>query len=151
MPDLPLILAAPLMAAMIWTDLTRMKIPNLLVLAVLVLGAGCAAFGLMPDLGLRVMAGLGVLVVGIGLFAMGVMGGGDAKMLAALVPLLPPDAWGGFAMLLSLTMLGGAALVFAARRVAGGPEAGWVSLRESRRYPLGLSIGAAALILPLLI
>ena len=90
MDDLPLILAAPLMAAMIWTDLRHMRIPNTLVAAVALLGLGCALAGLMPDLAPRLIAGGAVFLAGLALFAMGVMGGGDVKMLAVLVPLVPP-------------------------------------------------------------
>ena len=149
MDDLPLILAAPLMAAMIWTDLRHMRIPNTLVAAVALLGLGCALAGLMPDLAPRLIAGGAVFLAGLALFAMGVMGGGDVKMLAVLVPLVPPAALPGFAMLLSVTMLAGALLLMGVRRVAGGPESQWESLRARGRYPLGLSIAAAAMILPL--
>ncbi|WP_432254944.1 A24 family peptidase [Limimaricola sp. AA108-03] len=151
MQDLPLILAAPLMAAMIWTDLRHMRIPNMLVGAVALLGIGCAILGLMPDLGMRLIAGGAVFVAGLGLFAIGTMGGGDVKMLAVLVPLIPPEALPSFAVLLSATMLAGVLLLTGARRVAGGPESAWVSLRATGRYPLGLSIATAAMILPLAI
>lgn len=151
MQDLPLILAAPLMAAMIWTDLRYMRIPNALVGAVALLGIGCAIFGLIPDLGIRLTAGGAVFVAGLGLFAIGTMGGGDVKMLAVLVPLVPPEMLPSFAVLLSTTTLAAMMLLTGARRVAGGPDSAWVSLRASGRYPLGLSIAAAAMILPLAI
>ncbi|MGR3465566.1 A24 family peptidase [Limimaricola sp.] len=149
MPALPLILAAPLMAMMIWTDLRHMRIPNRLVGAVALLGLGCAAFGLLPDLLPRLVAGGAVFVIGLGLFAIGAMGGGDVKMLAVLVPLVPPEALPAFGVLLSVTMLAGVLLLTGVRRVAGGPESSWVSLQARGRYPLGLSIAAAAMILPL--
>lgn len=149
MQDLPLILAAPLMAAMIFTDLRYMRIPNALVAAVALVGLGCALFGLLPDLMPRLIAGVVVFAAGLGLFATGAMGGGDVKMLAVLVPLVPPEALPAFAVLLSLTMLAGVLLLTGVRRVAGGPTSGWVSLRDRKRYPLGVSIAAAAMILPL--
>ncbi|MGX9854221.1 A24 family peptidase [Limimaricola variabilis] len=149
MDDLPLILVAPLMAAMIWTDLRHMRIPNLLVGAVALVGLGCALAGLMPDLGMRLMAGVAVFAVGLALFALRVMGGGDVKMLAVLVPLVPPAALPSFALLLSMTMLAGVLMLSGLRRVAGGPESSWAGLRAQGRYPLGLSIAAAAMILPM--
>ncbi len=151
MPTLPLILLSPLMAVMVWTDLRYMRIPNWLVLAALVLAAGLALTGLMPQIGLRLIAAAVMLAIGLALFAMRMMGGGDAKILAALMLFIPPAALPEFAMLLSAMMLVGAALVFGMRRVAGHPESTWVSLRASRRYPLGLSIGAAAMALPVLL
>ena len=74
MDDLPLILAAPLMAVMLWTDLRHMRISNRLVGAVAALGIGCAFAGLMPDLGARLIAGGVVFAIGIALFTLGMMG-----------------------------------------------------------------------------
>lgn len=149
MDDLPLILVSPLMAAMVWTDLRHMRIPNTLVGAVALVGLGCALAGLMPDLGARLIAGAAVFAFGLMLFALRVMGGGDVKMLAVLVPLVPPSALTSFVLLLSATMILGAIGMAGARRVAGGPGSSWTSLRARGRYPLGLSIAAAAMILPL--
>ena len=149
MDDLPLILAAPLMAVILWTDLRHMRISNRLVGAVAALGIGCAFAGLMPDLGARLIAGGVVFAIGIALFTLGMMGGGDVKMLAVLVPLVPPQELPAFTMLLAATMLSGALLLAGVRRAVGGPDSAWVSLRMRGRYPLGVSIAAAAMILPL--
>ncbi len=151
MDALPLIALSPLMLIMIWTDLRYMRIPNRLVLAALALFTGLALFGLVGDLDRRLITAAVVLTIGFGMFAAQVLGGGDVKALAVLMLFVPPRAVPEFMILLSLAMLGGLVLVYGARRLVATPDTGWASLRETRRFPLGLSIGSAALALPALL
>ena len=128
------------------SDLRAMRIPNALnaALALAFLPVGLAALPLDAVLW-RLAAGLGVLVLGYGAFALGQVGGGDVKMLAAAALWVPPERAGPALMLLSLALLVGLAAVLLIRRL--GPEgARWRGLDpRTRRYPMGLSIGAALL------
>ena len=66
-------------------DLTTMKIPNWISLALVGAFFPVALLvGVAPmDIAIHVGVGLAALVVGMGMFALGWIGGGDAKLLAA--------------------------------------------------------------------
>lgn len=139
-----LAVAGPLAAlAMAW-DLRRMRIPNRLN-AALLLGFLPVGFASLPpeDALWRLAAALVVLVLGLAVFVAGKMGGGDVKMLAAAAPWVAPSRAGEALMLLSLALIAGLALVLAIRRLTPR-DTPWRGLRRAaRRYPMGLSIGAA--------
>jgi len=67
------------------TDITRYRIPNVIVYAILVAFVVGAAFNLSwPALGWSALAGVGMFLLGAGLFAFGLFGGGDVKLIAAM-------------------------------------------------------------------
>lgn len=75
-------------------DLITMTVPNRIPLA-LIVGFACLAplVGLsLPEIGLQLAAALAALALGFGMFAMGWIGGGDAKLFAATVLWLNPEA-----------------------------------------------------------
>ena len=133
-------------------DLTTMTIPNWmsLVLAALFLPAalvaGLAWLSILTHLGI----GAAALAVGIGLFALRVLGGGDAKIMAALILWLGPAAVLPF--LLWTAIAGGAlALILLTARsrlpaLAGiGPA--WVGrlMEPKGDIPYGVAICLGAL------
>lgn len=145
---LPLVLAAPLMFLVIINDLKRMRIPNWLSLATI------AVFVLtvplvqpMDETLARLAAAAIVFALGFAAFASGAVGGGDVKILSALMLLIPIEALPLFSLILSATLMGGAALVLGLRAVMRTPVEGWRFL-ETKKFPMGLSIGTAALALP---
>jgi prepilin peptidase CpaA len=108
--DWILILAAAatmilLLAASI-TDITRYRIPNLIVYAIVAAFVAGAVFNLSwPALGWSALAAVGMFLLGAGLFAFGLFGGGDVKLIAAMA------LWTGVAdlsrFLLVMTAAGG--------------------------------------------
>ncbi|MBU1377711.1 MAG: prepilin peptidase [Alphaproteobacteria bacterium] len=136
-----------------FSDAISFTIPNWIPLALLALFpvAGLAVGVSLPALGLQLAVGLGFLVVGAGMFALGWMGGGDAKLIAAVVlwlgvPALPTflvaTAMTGGMLALSLLMLRSAHFRAA---VALGPR--WVNrLADSGEgIPYGVAIAVGAL------
>lgn len=137
-----LLAAAPICAFVIFSDLSRMKIPNLangaLVLAYAVLGL----FVLEFDQYLWHWSHLVVLlIIGIILNAGGAMGAGDAKFIAAAGPYIATADIRLMIVLFSACLLGG----FVAHRLAkrtplrkAVPH--WVSW-TSNRFPMGFPLG----------
>ena len=108
-----------------FTDIRRRQIDNWLNAAI-ALGAPAYwwAQGLMlwPDVAMQVGVALLAFVVLAGLFALKVMGGGDVKLLAALVLWLPPLVF--FTVLFLTSLVGGAmSMVAGARNLSLGSDA----------------------------
>jgi prepilin peptidase CpaA len=137
-------LLAALMAAVIWCDLKFMRLPNLLVLMLVVVFAATVAWTL-PLVVLGVA--LAVLVLGAMANAAKLLGGGDVKVLAALVLFFPTEQLLAFAFTLCICMIAGIVALVMLRRILRGKGATWRGLQEGARYPMGLSIGAAGLIM----
>jgi len=135
------------------SDATSFTIPNWIPLALLALfpAAGLVAGVPLPTLGLHLALGAGALVVGVGMFALRWMGGGDAKLIAAVVLWLGLPALPGFVLATALTGGGLAMLLLMLRSahfralVALGPR--WVNrLADGKAgIPYGVAIAAGAL------
>ena len=143
-----LLAAVPIGFFVAWSDLARMKIPNLatdgLALAYVVLGLialpfetylwGYAAFGVM-------------LVFGILLNSAGVLGAGDAKFIASAAPYI---AWADARMvilILAACLLAGyvthrAAKASPLRRMV--PH--WESWSQGKRFPMGFPLAMTLVI-----
>lgn len=93
------------------SDITTMKIPNKLILALLVGFVLMAPFsGLeLADLGKHLAVAVAVLVVGFVAFSFRLLGAGDVKLLAATSLWLGPSATMPY--LIYMGILGGAAIV----------------------------------------
>ena len=143
----------PLMILTAYWDLKALKIPNWLVLCVLVTFVITGLWGLPLDTFFwRLLYGVIALGVGFGLFALGAIGGGDAKMAAALVPFaVPSDA----AVLLLLYAILTLALLMVVRlimQMVRHRETGWLALDQlhkparERVFPMGLIFGSTILV-----
>lgn len=144
-----LVLAAPVLMYIAWSDLARMRIPNVAVLTLLavfvVVGIILFPFG---EFTWRLFVqGFGMLVITYILNQLGYMGGGDAKMLAAMAPyfnwvLLPQVLF-----LLSAGFLAGFALHRLVRYsgLLKNFAPTWVSW-EDRRFPAGTSLACSLLV-----
>ena len=148
-------LMIPLFLAVMLFDLRQMRIPNALVLLVLVIAAVSLPLSVsLTEFGWRLLAAGIVLILGVSLFALRLMGGGDVKFLGALTLMIPTDQLAIFALLLSAAIFAGVAALYLARRAVSGSATRWRSLEDHSRYPLGLSIGLAgigfALVAPIL-
>ena len=132
-------------------DLTTMRIPNWISLALLAAFVPAALLmGLEPvDIALHYGVGLAALVVGMGLFALNWVGGGDAKLLAA--GCLWMGLGGSLAFLLYSAIAGGVfcIVVLTARRAVpahpGLPV--WTArlLDPKGDIPYGVALAAGAL------
>ena len=134
------------------SDLRRFEIPNavpILLLAgylVASLVHGTDALVILRQCGIGAVA----LTIGFGLFALKIVGGGDVKLVAAIVPWLAPAQIPSF--LFWMALVGGliALVIVALRRVpalsaTSGSE--WFrQLRDGGKIPYGLAIGCAGLI-----
>jgi prepilin peptidase CpaA len=148
---LPLVLAAPLLAWMAYSDLRFMRIPNWLVLGIVVVFVVCLPFLSMVSITSRVIAAVCLLGIGFVTFAAGLFGGGDVKVLSALMLLIPPGTRVEFAMLFSVAMLLGIAVVLTVRLAPAASRSGWVGVRAKGMFPMGISISLAGLMHPFLV
>lgn len=145
---LPLVLIAPLLAWGAWSDLTRMKIPNALSLAAVAVFAAAAAVSPPDDLLPRLAVAAAVLALGLVSYVFGLFGGGDVKMLSALLLFVPVPTLPVFAYVFSASMLAGIAIVLALRRLPAAHRPGWKSVSGSTGFPMGLSIAMAGVVHP---
>ena len=136
--------ALPICLWVAWSDLARMKIPNLAVLALL---AGFAVVGALvlplPDYGWRWLQAAVMLALGIALNAAGAMGAGDAKFIAAAAPFV---ALGDLPTVLYL-LAGLAILSFLLHRLVRVSPLRrlvphWASWDAGNRFPFGLPLAA---------
>ncbi len=145
---LPLVLIAPLLAWGAWSDLTRMKIPNALSLAAVAVFAATAAVAPADDLLPRLAIAAAVLGIGLVSYIFGLFGGGDVKMLSALLLFVPVSTLPLFAYVFSASMLAGITIVLALRRLPSAHRPGWKSVSGSTGFPMGLSIAMAGIVHP---
>jgi prepilin peptidase CpaA len=74
-----------LLLAAAGSDITRYRIPNVIVYAIVAAFFVGVAFNLSwPSIGWSVLAGVGMFMLGAGLFALRLFGGGDVKLAAAM-------------------------------------------------------------------
>jgi len=158
-PLLPLIVIAPLLVAVAWGDLRHMRIPNPLVLAVVAVFALMALIDPPADLLGRVAVALAVLALGFAAFCLRLFGGGDVKMLAALMLFVPVSTLLLFSWVFVAAMLAGIALILGLRQsgrvTARAAAAGWKTFsgqsNRLNRFPMGISIALAGLLHPVVV
>ncbi len=139
-------LLAPLLVAVILYDLRFMRIPNVLVKLVLIVAVVSLIPALeVPELIWRTVAAAVVFAVTLTLFALRLMGGGDVKLLAVLTLFIPTGALAHFALIFSVGIFAGVAILKALRVGLRHRETNWRSLQDHTRFPLGLSIGMSGL------
>ncbi len=137
------IASAPVCVWAAWSDLARMKIPNLAVLALV------AVFGVvgplvlpLGDWGARWLHLVAILAVGFALNLAGAVGAGDAKFAAAMAPYVARSDAASALVLFAAMLLA----AFATHRAARALPAlrriapGWESWR-SGDFPMGLALG----------
>lgn len=138
---LPLLLAVPILVWIAWTDFRFMRIRNnAVLLAVGVFVLTVPAVGL-AEAGLRLLAAAAVFAVGFGLFAARMLGGGDVKMAAALMLLVPWGTYTLFGYVFSAAMLVAILAILGLRAVPALRRSGPVSLRARGTFPMGLAFG----------
>lgn len=145
---LPIALLAPVLVFVALSDLRRMRIPNAASLLMLGLFVLCVPFVGTGESLLRAAAGAVVFTAFFALFAANLVGGGDAKVLPALVLFVPSPLWVIYANLLALSLLVGIAAVLAVQAIPNGGASAWAVRRNRGAFPMGLSIALSGLLLP---
>jgi prepilin peptidase CpaA len=111
------------------SDITRYRIPNFIVYAIVAAFAVGAIFNFAwPAIVWPLLAGVAMFLLGAGLFALGLFGGGDVKLIAAMA------LWTGFADLPRFLLIMGAA----------GGVIGLVLLLKRRRQQPAMASSAPA-------
>lgn len=151
MQIVPLLCLAPVLMAVAYFDLKYMRIPNWLVYIALALFVVTVPLIGWEEAGLRFLAGLLIFAIGVASFAMGWFGGGDVKMLAALVLFVPSPTYYLFAFGFSAAMLIGVSFVLMLRAAPGSDRIEYKGLQARGKFPMGISIAGAGLAHPFLI
>lgn len=137
----------PLLIAVILYDVRFMRLPNLLALLFAMVFAVTIAWTLpLGELVWRVGVALIVLSIGIAANTAKLLGGGDVKILSALVLFVPRSHLLASAFILCICMIVGIFVLLSLRRLLRGVYPTWSGLQEGARYPMGISIGMAGLI-----
>lgn len=136
---LPLALATPILLWIGWTDFRHMRIRNRAVLLTVAVFVVTVPFVGLPEAGLRLLAAAIVFLVGLALFAARMLGGGDVKMAAAILLLVPSGTYTLFATLFSVALLIAILAVVGLRAVPALRRSGPVSLRARGTVPMGLA------------
>jgi len=111
------------------SDITRYRIPNVIVYAIVAAFAVGAIFNFAwPAIVWPVLAGVAMFLLGAGLFAFGLFGGGDVKLVAAMA------LWTGFADLPRFLLI----------MAAAGGLLGLVLLLKRRRQQPAMASSAPA-------
>ena len=137
-------LALPVAIWAAWSDLARMRIPNMSVVALLCIFA-LAGFAVLPfDQYLyRWLHFVVVLVLGFVLNSTGTLGAGDAKFAAAAAPLVPLSDVSFLIMLFCANLLG----TWITHRIAKHTKLrtlapNWKSWSTGWDYPMGFALSS---------
>lgn len=144
-----LFLALCLFAAL--HDVNSLTIPNWLNLTIAALFVPVAVFSSLPIEILfgHVLAGLAAFVIGFGLFAFRVFGGGDAKMIPAVMLWIGPSA--SLEFVFTMALVGGACallIVLVRNTVPAAVVPGPIRapFEEKAGVPYGVAIAAGAFV-----
>lgn len=145
---IPFFCLAPALVAVAYFDLRYMRIPNALVLLAIALFVCTAPLLGWSELGARLLAAGLVFAVGFTLFALNMFGGGDVKMLAAVLLFVPSETHTLFTMVFAVAMFTGIGAILTARTVPALAGSSWAGLRGQGTFPMGISIAMAGLFHP---
>lgn len=136
----------PICLYVMYTDLSEMRIPNTMVLAMLALFIVVGPFLLPIDEYLWRFSHFAiVLVVGYLLHVIAGIGAGDVKFAAAMAPFFAASDWATALLLYAIFSVAGLILHKIARRITPIKKAaaGWMSFDEEQgHFPLGISLAA---------
>ena len=143
---LPLVLLTPVLCAVAWSDLRHLRIPNRLVGVALGLFVLCIPLLTGSEVAWRLGAALVVFALGTLAFALRLVGGGDVKMLAALMLFVPSQTWNVFGYGLSLALVAGVLVVLALRAAPVLRNADLAVIRARGKFPMGISLALAGIL-----
>jgi prepilin peptidase CpaA len=141
----PYLLILPLLGAVALSDLRWMRIPNWMPLAAVALFFCTAVF--LPPADLLPRLGIAGIVFGAGFtaFALRLVGGGDVKMLAALMLFIPSSTVLLFANIFAVSLLLGIVAVLSLRRILPTNGHAWKAFSGTTGFPMGISIALAGI------
>ena len=140
-----LIFATPICLYVAWSDLKAMRIPNLAVLALILVYALVGALTLpLGEWGWNWLHFLVVLVIGFVLSLTGTFGAGDAKFAAAMAPFVALGDLRLFLVLLCAVTLAAFVVHRAMRAIPAIRRAtpDWASWQR-REFPFGMALAPA--------
>jgi prepilin peptidase CpaA len=145
----PLVVLSPILVAVAIWDLRFMRIPNALSLIAVALFVISCLFSLPVDIVARVSVAATVFGLGFVAFCFRMFGGGDVKILSALMLFVPIQSLTLFAYLFSASMLIGILAILGLRRLPQAADHRWKSISASTKFPMGISIALSGILLPL--
>ncbi|MEE9427826.1 MAG: prepilin peptidase [Paracoccaceae bacterium] len=145
----PLLILIPTLVLVGFFDLRYMRIPNALSWALLVLFGATFLFTPTSEFLMHILAGLTVFALGFTGFCFRILGGGDVKILAALVLFIPLHEFLIFANVFSVAMILGIVFVLTTRRIVSTSGQTWKFLSEGAGFPMGISIAFAGIAHPI--
>lgn len=143
---LPLLFVTPVLILAATSDLRYLRIPNRLSIIALVLFVASCALLSLDEIIARVICANVVFGIGFLLFAFGILGGGDVKLLSALMLFIPTSSLLLFGYVFSISMLMGITIIVLCRAAPLQLGANWVSLQNSNTLPMGISIAMAGIV-----
>ncbi len=142
----------PICLWVMWSDLKAMRIPNMAVMALvvvfLVVGLVALPFSEYPW---RLLTMAVVLVVMFFANMVGLMGAGDSKFIAAAAPFIDPGDLGLLSFIFAANLLACVATHRIAKNTALRQMApDWDSWDRGRKFPMGFALGGTLIIYLLL-
>jgi prepilin peptidase CpaA len=147
----PMVLLWPILVMVAYCDFRYMRIPNSMVLISITLFIVSAPFLSGSEVMYRVVTAAIVLCVGFFLFALRLFGGGDVKMLAALLLFVPSATLSVYALGFSASMIVGIVFIVALRASQHWRKSRAVSMRATGKFPMGVSIALSGFLHPVLL
>lgn len=141
-------IAGLLSLAAVWTDLSRMKIPNWVTDALLIAFIPLGLIALpWQDFMWQLLNPVVMFAIGLVLHSIRAMGGGDIKFLIAASPYVMVADLKFVIFMLMGTIIAGL-IIHRLMRATVGPKLApdWVSWDRTGRYPLGFSLGPALIL-----
>jgi prepilin peptidase CpaA len=147
----PLLLMAPVLIAVAYCDMRYMRIPNMLSLIAIGIFVVTAPLIGWPEAGLRLAVAAVVFILGFIAFAFRLFGGGDIKMLSALMLFVPTQTLALYAYVFSAAMLIGIVFILSLRAGPWFRDSSWISMQAKGKFPMGISIALSGLLHPAIV
>lgn len=148
---LPLILLSPILVFTAFSDLKYLRIPNSLSLIAVSLFICTAPLLSLEEFGLRIAIAATVFIIGFIGFVLGLIGGGDVKILAALMLFIPSQTLQLFSLAFSAALILGILFVLLLRATPRPNESSFEAIRSPGKFPMGISIALVGLFHPVLV
>jgi prepilin peptidase CpaA len=137
----PLALLACILAFSAFSDARQLRIPNLHVVAVIGLFALAASFSLSwPDLAERLIAAGITFGIGFVLFALRLFGGGDVKMMSAMMLYIPASHLALYLFVFSCALLVSSLAITVLNHARSESLQNWEGFQTRGHIPVGVAL-----------